>query len=138
MTASISTGAFIGSAATPTAERACLPLSPSVATRKSEAPLATRCHEDSDLDDPDDPLEAAETSLGLGKDVQGALSGGERAGRDVHIAPKQPCGGQLAIGERQLAGGENECPGHDGREIVCNGFRRGRQLDSEFGETLFD
>src|SRR5690606_10354625 len=41
--ASISTAALSGNTATPTAERACLPRSPSASARKSEAPLATRC-----------------------------------------------------------------------------------------------
>src|SRR6185437_6106240 len=43
ITASISTAAPSGRAATPMAERACLPLSPSTPTSRLEPPLATRC-----------------------------------------------------------------------------------------------
>src|SRR6185312_15087219 len=38
---SISTGASIGNSATPTAERACAPLSPNTSASRSEAPLTT-------------------------------------------------------------------------------------------------
>src|SRR5690606_32076131 len=41
--ASTSTGAFSGSEAMPTAERACWPRSPKTSMNSCEAPLATRC-----------------------------------------------------------------------------------------------
>ena len=90
--------------------------------------VGRRGDEHGDLDQPADLFEVAERGLGLRKDVDGAEFGRFLARRGVEVAPEQAAGDELAVLERQLAGGEEQIAGPRERHIV-GGRRRGCRQD---------
>ena len=133
MMASTSTGAFSGSIATPTAERACRPRSPSASASRSEAPLATRCCSAKPGADATKTViftvrlnlfEFAQCCLDRGQHVDGADARGSLAGRRVEVAAEKPGCHELALLQRQLSRRHQEVAAlHEGQIIGCRGPR---------------
>ena len=146
--ASTSTATLSGSEPEPTAERACLPLSPNTSTIRSEAPLTTfgmvgefgRAIDEADeLYDALHPVEiAAAGILELRDDIDGAQPRRLGCLLDGEVLADLALIFDLAVLQRHLARGVDEIAGPDPADIVGDGLRRRRQGDTEFGKFLVD
>lgn len=93
--------------------------------------IGGRGDEYSDLDDSADLFEVAECRPGLRQDVDGAIFRGFLTGGDINVAAKQASRGQLAILQRQLAGGQQEIAAAGERDVVGDRHGGHRQGDAE-------
>lgn len=94
-------------------------------------------HHAEHFDDARDAIQAAELRTERGKDREADLSRGGLAGFEVEVASDDSGDHRLVRAQRAVAGDVGEVAGDHERLVQGDGFRRGREFESEFCEALF-
>ena len=122
-----------GSSATPTAERACFPASPSTSTSRSEHPFSTagwspKPGADADqaehLHDPGDPVERPQLRAQCRQQPEAGEPGRLPAPLDVDVGAELPVHSGPVGEQRPVAREEEELPDAHRRHVVRDGTGR--------------